>query len=357
MVNKSFFNFWKKKKVFITGHTGFKGSWMVFLLNYLGCRVGGYSLYPQKKDIIFLNSSLKKSCHNFFGDIRDYKFLDKALKKFKPDIIIHMAAQPLVLPSYKNPKETFEVNFNGTLNILELIRKYSIRSSIIVTTDKVYKNDNKIKFFKETDILQGSDPYSTSKVDVESLVHCYNNSFFKKKINKVITVRAGNVIGGGDRSEFRIVPDFFRALNNKKTLNIRFPNAIRPWQYVLDPLFGYLLLAKKCFQKDNIRYNTWNFSQNNMKSIKVKDLIFELNKNLKSKVKIKKKLESKSEKKYLNLSSYRSNKILKWKAIYNIKNSIEQIIEWETFFRKYKKIDFICNKQIEEYFKKLKITK
>ena len=354
MVNKSFLSFWKKKRVFITGHTGFKGSWMVFLLQYLGCKVGGYSLKPKKKDIIFQNSNLKKSCQNFFGDIRDYRYLENAVKRFKPDIIIHMAAQPLVLRSYKNPKETFEVNFNGTLNILELIRKYGFKSSIIVTTDKVYKNDNKIKFFKETDILQGSDPYSTSKVDVENLVHCYNRSFFKNEKIKVVTVRAGNVIGGGDRSEFRIVPDFFRALNNKTILNIRFPNAIRPWQFVLDPLFGYLLLAKKCFQKDNIKYSTWNFSQNNKKKIEVKHLISELNKNLKYKVRVKNKPETKVEKKYLNLSSFRSKKILNWKAIYNIKNSIKKIIEWENNFKKNKKVDFICNKQIEEYFIKLK---
>ena len=348
MVKNSFFSFWKKKKVFVTGHTGFKGSWMIFFLQSLGCKVGGYSLYPADKHIIFKNSNLRKNCQNFFGDIRDYKYLEKAIKKFKPDIIIHMAAQPLVLPSYKNPKETFEVNFNGTLNILEVIKKFKIKSSIIVTTDKVYKNDNKIKFFKESDLIQGSDPYSTSKVDAENLVHCYNNCFFKKKI-RVVTVRAGNVIGGGDRSEFRIIPDFFRALDNNKILNIRFPNAIRPWQYVLDPLFGYLLLAKKCYQMAQINYHSWNFSQNNKKVIKVKNLIFELNKYFKLKVKFENNKNNEKEKKYLNLSSNRSNKFLKWKAIYDVQKSVRQIVEWEIFFKNHKKVDFICKKQIDEY--------
>ena len=218
MVNNSFKRFWKNKKVFVTGHTGFKGCWLVFFLKSLECQVAGYSLAPRKKDIIYRNSQLHNNCINFFGDIRNYKLLEKSIKKFKPDIIFHLAAQPLVLPSYKNPKETFEVNFNGTLNLLEIIKKFKIRSSVIITTDKVYKNDNKIKFFKETDIIQGSDPYSSSKVDAENLVNCYNDSFFKGEKIKVVTVRAGNVIGGGDRSELRIIPDFFRALDKKKKL-------------------------------------------------------------------------------------------------------------------------------------------
>ena len=181
MVNKSFLRFWKNKKVFVTGHTGFKGTCIILFLQFFVCTVAGYSLISKKKNIIFQNSKLKNNCINFFGDIRDYKLLERSIKKFKPDIIFHMAAQPLVLPSYKDPKETFEVNFNGTLNILQIIKKFKIKSSIIVTTDKVYKNDGRIKFFKETDLIQGSDPYSTSKVDAENLVHCYNNSFFKEK--------------------------------------------------------------------------------------------------------------------------------------------------------------------------------
>ena len=356
MVNKSFLSFWKNKKVFVTGHTGFKGSWMIFFLQSLGCSVAGYSLSPKKKDIIFKNSQLKNNCTNFFGDIRNYKLLERSIKKFKPDIIFHMAAQPLVLPSFKDPKETFEVNINGTLNILEIIKKLKIKSSVIITTDKVYKNDDRIKFFKETDLIQGSDPYSTSKVDAENIVHCYNNSFFKKKKIRVVTVRAGNVIGGGDRSEFRIIPDFFRALDKKKTLSIRFPNAVRPWQYVLDPLFGYLIVSKNCYLNKKVNFKSWNFSQNNKKIIKVKDLIYELNKHflVKVKVKLNNKVKTKKEKKYLNLSSFRSNKFLKWKAIYNIQETISQIVEWETYFRKHKKVDYICKKQITEYLNKLK---
>ena len=354
MVNKSFFDFWRKKKVFITGHTGFKGSWLSLFLQVLDAKVGGYSLPPRKKDIVFLNSNLGKSCKNFYGDIRNYKLLKNAVNNFKPDIIIHMAAQPLVLPSYKNPKSTFEVNYNGTLNILELIKNFKIKSSIIVTTDKVYKNKNKKKnFFKETDYLQGSDPYSSSKVDSENLVKCYNENFFKKENINVATVRAGNVIGGGDRSEYRIIPDFFRALDKKTTLEIRSANAVRPWQYILDPLIGYLILAKKCYEEKKITFNSWNFAQNTKKQILVKDLILELNKFFNVKVKIKGNSKIQMEKKYLNLSSHRANKYLKWKAKYNTRETIEKIINWETSVRKNHKVDKLCKDEIVYFLKSL----
>ena len=354
MVDSSFINFWKNKKVFITGHTGFKGTWLTFFLQFLGAKVAGYSLYPSKKNIIFLNSNLNKTCKNYFGDIRDYKSLKKAISNFKPDIIFHMAAQPLVLPSYQNPKETFEVNFDGTLNILEIIKENKIKSSIIVTTDKVYKNDNKLKYFKETDALSGSDPYSSSKVAAEQVVECYNENFFFNQNLNVVTVRAGNVIGGGDRSDYRIIPDFFKALNSKKTLKIRFPNAVRPWQHVLDPLYGYLLLAKKCFQEKNVKFKSWNFSHNDKKNLKVKELIIKLNHFFNIKLKFNSKLNNFKEKKFLNLSSIRSKNNLKWKAIYNIKDSIKQIIEWEIFYKRSKKIEIISNKQIADYLSKLK---
>ena len=354
MVNKSFFNFWKKKKVFVTGHTGFKGSWLVLFLNVLGAKVAGYSLRPKKKDIIFLNSNIKKKCKNYFGDIRNYNLLKKSISDFKPDIIIHMAAQPLVIPSYNNPKDTFEINENGTLNILELIKKFKIKSSVIVTTDKVYKNENKIKYFEETDTLEGSDPYSSSKVAAEKLVKCYNENFFSKENINVVTSRAGNVIGGGDRSEYRIIPDFFKSLRSNKSLYVRFPNAIRPWQHVLDPIYGYLQLAKKCYQEKNIKYKSWNFSHKNKKSLKVKDLILRLNFFFNINITFNKKLKNTKEKKFLNLSSRRSNKILKWKAIYNVDDSIQKIVEWETFFKKYKNVDLISIRQINDYLNKLK---
>jgi CDP-glucose 4,6-dehydratase len=272
----------------------------------------------------------------------------------KPDIIFHLAAQPLVLPSYQNPRETFEVNFDGTLNILEIIKENKVKSSIIVTTDKVYKNENKLKYFKETDALNGTDPYSSSKVAAEKLVECYNENYFSNQNINVVTARAGNVIGGGDRSEYRIIPDFFKALRSKKTLKVRFPDAIRPWQHVLDPLYGYLLLAKKCYQEKDIKYKSWNFSHYNKKNIKVKELILKLNYFFNIELKFNIKLNNFKEKKFLNLSSNRSKNNLNWKAIYNTNKSIQKIIEWELFFKKYKKIDIISKKQITDYLNNIK---
>ena len=355
VVKKNFKSFWKNRRVFITGHTGFKGSWLVFLLQNLEATIAGYSLKPRKQDIIFLRSSLKRTCLNFYGDIRDRQKLKKSILSFKPDIIIHMAAQPLVLKSYENSIDTFETNFNGTLNILELIKKFKIKSSVIVTTDKVYKNRNKkITFFKETDTLGGSDPYSTSKVCAEQLVECYNhNFFFKKKIN-VVTARAGNVVGGGDRAEYRIIPDYFRCLHSNKPMKIRFPNAVRPWQFVLDPLYGYLLLAKMGYEKKHLPAYSWNFAQKNKSSITVKNLIMQLNKFFHIKIKISPTSENLKEKKFLNLTSYLSFKRLKWKSIYNIPTILEKIVEWENFFKLNKSVDKICNKQIRDYLIKIK---
>jgi CDP-glucose 4,6-dehydratase len=355
VVKKSFYNFWKGKKVFITGHTGFKGSWLIFLLKKLGATVSGYSLKPRKKDLIFLKSNFKKSCLNFYGDIRDIRKLEKAILRSKPEILIHMAAQSLVLPSYEKSLETFEVNFNGTLNILELIKKLKIKSSVIVTTDKVYLNKNKkIKHFQEKDPLGGSDPYSVSKVSAEHLVECYNKNFFiNKKIN-VVSARAGNVIGGGDRSEFRVIPDYFRSVEKNKPMIIRFPNAIRPWQHVLDPLFGYLLLAKMCYEKKRIPSYSWNFSQNDNNSVTVKQLVSRLNKFFRIKVKINSSKNNLKEKRFLNLSSKISKKYLKWSATYNTEETIKKIFEWENFFKKNKSVNFICDKQVADYLSIIK---
>ena len=256
--------FWKNKKVFITGHTGFKGSWLSIFLTHLGAEVTGYSLKPNTNPSLFklakVNNVIKKS---IIADIRDYKKLYSEIKKSKASIIFHLAAQPLVRLSYIHPKDTFDVNFSGTLNILQIIKRLkNISTGIIITTDKVY-NINKNKIFKETDSLGGLDPYSSSKVCVEYLFNSYNESFFKDNKQMIATVRAGNVIGGGDYSLDRLVPDIYKSANNKKSINLRNPNSIRPWQHVLEPISGYLLLAQNIHSKKikNIQQN-WNFGPN-----------------------------------------------------------------------------------------------
>jgi len=250
MVNKKF---WKNKRVLITGHTGFKGSWLSEVLYVLGAKLYGYSLPPTSKDKIFIaNKTKEKFLNSKYGNIKNYKILKSFIKKTNPDIIFHLAAQPLVLDSYKEPLETFQSNILGTANLCDCARiAKSLRSVVVITSDKCYLNlDNKIKYFLETDHLGGFDPYSASKAGAEIITQSYQKSFFDKVLINSATARAGNVIGGGDLSKNRIFTDIFNSISKKKELIIRYPNAIRPWQHVLEPIRGYIILAEKKKKKN-----------------------------------------------------------------------------------------------------------
>jgi CDP-glucose 4,6-dehydratase len=241
-------NFWKNKKVFITGHTGFKGSWLCLLLSYLGAKITGYALNPPTNPSLFQDAKIKKFLtKHIIADIRDKDNLRISIQENQPEIIFHLAASPIVLDSLFNPYETFDINLMGTINLLECIRNSkSIKAAIIVTSDKCYKNYNEKKIFTEDDCLGGGDPYSASKACCEIAALSYIWSFFKnKKYPNIATARAGNVIGGGDWANYRLIPDCAKAFIFKKTLVIRNPFHIRPWQHVLDALYGYLLLAEK----------------------------------------------------------------------------------------------------------------
>ena len=339
-------NFWNKKKVLITGHTGFKGSWLSLMLLNFGAKIYGISFKPKKKDLNFINSDLNKKCKNYFFDICNYKKLNQTIKKIKPDIIFHLAAQPLVIEGYINPKKTYDTNTLGTLNILEAIKKNRVKTSIIVTTDKVYKNDDTKKKFNENNDLGGSDPYSSSKHLAELIVENYNTNYFKSMRLNVVTARAGNVIGGGDRGENRLIPDFFKTSNK---MIVRSPNSTRPWQFIIDPLDGYLKLAKFIHNKmlkDN--HYSWNFAPNNQQPKDVKYIINKLNKKFNKKI-IYKSDKKILEKKYLNLNSQKAKKYLKWNSKYTVLESIKKIIDWEYNY-KISKISF-TNKQIKEYYK------
>ncbi len=342
--------FWKNKNVFVTGHTGFKGSWLCIFLKVLGAQVTGYSLKPTTQPNLFnlakVNKIIKKS---IIADVREYKRLFKEIKKSNATIIFHLAAQPLVRYSYLLPKETFDTNVVGSLNILESVRKIKkIKSSIIITTDKVYDN-SKNKIFKETDMLGGIDPYSSSKVCVEHLFSSYTNSFFKKSPNqKLATVRAGNVIGGGDYSEDRLIPDIYRFAKKNKKIILRNPGSIRPWQHVLEPLSGYLLLAEKLYNnKLNNVIQNWNFGPNisNCKSVKYIANYFAKSLNLKIGIAKNNSGDFKTETSYLRLSNYKSKKILKWNPKWSLEKSLRKIIEWNKKVKilGYKKT---CEKQI-----------
>ena len=260
-------SFWKNKKVFITGHTGFKGSWLVLILNYLGAKVSGYALDPISKPNFFDNLNLSKFLENDFrDDIKNFSKLNKAIKKSKPNIIFHLAAQSSVLVSYKNPDDTLQTNILGTFNLLKSIKlNKSIKSAIIVTTDKVYLNEDKKVSFNENSKLGGHDIYSSSKACCEIITESFVKSFIENDKCKIATVRSGNCIGGGDWTEDRIVKDCVEAFIHRKNLLVRSPNATRPWQHVMEPVCGYLKLAEKLFNKNGQKFiGSWNFGPNNI---------------------------------------------------------------------------------------------
>jgi len=256
-------NFYRGKKVFLTGHTGFKGAWLSLWLTKMGAKVCGFSLAAEKEslfEVLNLSAELEKSV---IGDIRDVDAIEKAVKDFQPEIIIHMAAQALVRSSYFNPRETYETNVIGTLNVFEAARKSgSVKTITNITTDKCYENKEIDYAYKEEDPMGGYDPYSSSKACAEILTSSYRRSFFQKEKIHLASVRAGNVIGGGDFSTDRIIPDIFRSIRDGKKVSLRSPNSIRPWQHVLEPLSGYLMLTKNLYEKGDNFAKAYNFGPN-----------------------------------------------------------------------------------------------
>jgi CDP-glucose 4,6-dehydratase len=262
-------NFYKGKRVFMTGHTGFKGSWLSIILNWLGAEVHGYSLEPPTNPSLFDIAHLDRIVGSTIGDVRDYELLVSSLAGFRPEIVIHMAAQPLVRESYRNPRETYEVNVMGTVNLFEASRSVSsIKAILNVTTDKCYENKEWLWGYRENETLGGFDPYSNSKACSELVTASFRNSFFNPNDYNVHGIaigsaRAGNVIGGGDWAADRLIPDFIRAISEGKQVDIRNPYAVRPWQHVMEPLTGYLQLSMKLFKEGPAYAEGWNFGPDN----------------------------------------------------------------------------------------------
>ena len=345
--------FWKNKKIFLTGHTGFKGSWLAIFLYTLGAKVYGYSLRAEKNSLYNFANINKIITKSYIGDIRNYNKLKKSIKQSSPDFLIHMAAQPLVRYSYDFPRYTYEVNTVGTLNVLNILNEIKfLKSSLIITTDKVYKNDETIKYFKENNELGGYDPYSSSKACAELICQSYRSILEKNDIS-CVTARAGNVIGGGDFAANRIIPDFFRSIKNKKKLIVRYPNAIRPWQHVIEPLYGYTLLLMLISKNKKNTYGAWNFGPRNGNNVKVKKIISILNHNSKKPILIKKgnmKKKFYKESVTLRLNSNKAEKTLGWKPKFNITKTLKLISDWQDCFIKNKKDIFdLCKKQILFY--------
>lgn len=348
--NSKFIKFWKNKKILITGCNGFKGSWLSFVLYKLGAKVSGFGLNDQKKINLFKELGLKKKIKFKYLDIRNKKNLEKYLKKNKFDFVFHLAAQPLVIEGYKNPVKTFETNILGTLNLLHLINlKFEKKIILNVTTDKVYLKKKKNSGYKEDDELGGSDPYSASKACSEIVSYCFKQSYSKKKGNLISTARAGNVIGGGDWSKNRLIPDIIASWKNKKILKVRNPNSIRPWQHVLDPTFGYMYLVYKMYLNKNYS-GSYNFGPIINNNIKVINIIHNLQENLKNfDYNIIKKSSKLKEDKYLNLNSAKAKNFLGFKNKLSIKKSLDMTARWYKNFYDGNKAEIICQSDLNIY--------
>jgi CDP-glucose 4,6-dehydratase len=353
MVIKS--DFWEGRKVFLTGHTGFKGGWLSLWLTSMGAQVHGYSLAPSSTNSFFeeigISNVITKST---LGDIRDYKKLNSALIDSNASIVFHLAAQPLVIESYKDPKETYETNVMGTINLFDSIRNSkSVKTIVNITTDKCYENQESIWPYRENDPLGGYDPYSSSKSCVEILSSSYRSSFFNDKGIYLATVRAGNVIGGGDWSNNRLVPDFFRSIEDNKELLIRSPSSIRPWQHVLDPLYGYLLLSEKLTIEGKLFAQAWNFGPND-KNIKTVSWILNfLSEKYNKKNWIQDFSEKPHETKVLKLDSTKAKINLNWQPQYSVEESLNKTVSWHNEWKKGNSMKDFTIHQIQEYYKHL----
>ena len=345
-------NFYKNKKILVTGATGFKGAWLCSWLLNLKAKVYSTGYNPNQNKNLFYKLRLHRKTNLKIFDIRNFGKLDTFIKKVKPSIIFHLAAQPLILKSYEDPYLTFTVNFLGSTNIMECSRKYKfIKSVILVTTDKVYESSGKTVGFKETDLLGGIDPYSASKSSTELMIRAYRESFFnKKKISGVSSVRAGNVIGGGDWSKNRLIPDSIRSSIKNQKIILRNPSFNRPWQFVLEPLKGYLILAKKQFENPKKYSGAWNFG-NKSKSVVTVSQIVEYIINFWGSGKLEKlKKNNVYEQQNLQLNSSKAIKLLKWKPTYSIKQSVKVTTQWYYDVLKRKKSpSVVTNQQIQDY--------
>jgi len=350
-------NFFKGKRVLITGHTGFKGSWLCLLLNYFGAKIYGYSLMPPTEPNMYEAARVDEIVESFIFDIRDREKVLKIFKSVKPEIVFHMAAQPLVLESYQYPVETYETNVMGTINLLEAVRVIGgVKSCIIITTDKCYDNKEWLWGYRENEPLGGYDPYSSSKSCCEIAVSSYRNSFFNPDYynsHKTVlsTVRAGNVIGGGDWARDRLIPDFLRAISKGDILCIRNPKAIRPWQHVLEPLSGYIRLAYLSCLEGCKHSTSYNFGPNDDDTRSVEWIVDYLCKlwGKGAKYNVVGKSDA-HEATYLKLDCSKAKFMLGWKPNWNIDKAIRKVIEWYSSWLQNEDIFSVTIKQIEEYF-------
>ena len=346
--------FWKDKKVFLTGHTGFKGGWLSLWLTSMGAKVTGYALAPNTRpnlfDVLGVDSVIERS---HIADIRDLATLQKTMSEAKPDVVIHMAAQPLVRYSYVNPVETYATNVMGTVHVLEGTRAIdSVRATVVVTTDKCYENKEWVWGYRENEPMGGFDPYSNSKGCAELVTSAYRQSYFSgsNSINNVASARAGNVIGGGDWSENRLIPDAIKAFEANMPLMIRNPLATRPWQHVLEPLSGYLILAQALYERGSVFACGWNFGPRDEDNRSVQEVVDLLISGWGKRAHWEKEgAEQPHEANLLKLDCSKARTKLGWTPKWKLETAIQKIVEWQKAYQAKENMQELSLSQIAHY--------
>lgn len=348
-------SFYKGKKVFITGHTGFKGSWLTKILIEFGAEVTGYSLEPLSQPNLFEMLDFGNALHHNIGDIRDYDHLTEVFNKAQPEIVFHLAAQPIVRESFRDPRTTYDVNVMGTVNILDCVRNsHCVKSFVNITTDKVYKNNEWIYGYRENDILDGFDPYSNSKSCSELVTASFVRSFLSDRKIAVSTVRAGNVIGGGDFAADRIIPDCVRAVLSSDSLKIRNPYSTRPYQHVLEPLYIYMTIAKAQYD-DFSKSGKYNVGPNDEDCVSTGTLVklFSDAWNTRSTLEFKYEIiknDGPHEANFLKLDSSLVKSVFDWKPKWGVKTAVEKTIDWTIAYNTQADIGSFMKHQIIEFF-------
>lgn len=344
-------DFWRGKRVFLTGHTGFKGSWFALWLNKLGAEVYGYALTPNTSPNLFTVADVSSSLTNStIADIRDLAKLSETMQAIQPEIVFHLAAQPLVRYSYEAPVETYSTNVMGTVNLFEAVRQTpTVKAVVNVTTDKCYENQEWVWAYREDEAMGGHDPYSSSKGCSELVTAAYRRSYLNASGVRVASARAGNVIGGGDWSPDRLIPDFLRALDANESLVIRSPAAIRPWQHVMEPLSGYLLLAEKLYSTPDKYAQAWNFGPSEQDARNVEWIVNRLVTAMPGTAWRHDKSSQPHEANNLKLDSSKARNHLSWKPRWNLETALEKIIEWHIGWRNKEDMHQLTLHQISEY--------
>lgn len=328
-------DFWTGKRVFLTGHTGFKGAWLALWLQKMGAQVSGYALEPASEPNLFRIAKIHEGMDSQFGDIRDFKKMLNCIEHAKPEIVIHMAAQAIVKHSYNFPIETYETNVMGTVNLLEAcLQVGSVKAVVNVTSDKCYENFEREKGYSEDEQMGGYDPYSSSKGCAELVTAAYRRSFFTKRNIGLASARAGNVIGGGDWSPDRLFPDIFRAVTNKKPVLIRNPHAVRPWQHVLEPINGYLKLAQRIFEKPEHFSQGFNFGPRDEDARSVGYIVEKVTKNWGNgaSYSIEPDYSGPHEANILRLDISKAGQLLKWIPKWSLDTTLNETVEWYKYF-------------------------